>query len=139
MPVVVTGGDHVLARRVVAALLARDARHEVRVTVRERPHREWYADSGVPVAVSDLSDPLTTGAILEGAHTVVHLERPRETWQWLLEAAEGTSVRRIVVVDRDPATFPTAAYGLEVVALAGDPAAPDDDVVEAVLQADARA
>ncbi len=137
MPVVVTGAACALGKKIVDALLALPGQVEVRATVRRREDRQWFAVRGVPAAVTDLADPLRTGAVLEGAHTVVHLDDPASTWEWLLDAAEETSVRRIVAVVDGPAAL--AAPGLEVVVLRGDARAPAPDLVEAVLAADARA
>ncbi|MDP9394995.1 MAG: NAD(P)H-binding protein [Actinomycetota bacterium] len=135
MPVVVTGAGSALGHAVVTALLQDGV--EVRVTVRAREEREWFAQRRVPAAVSDLSDPLRTGAVLEGAFTVVHLDSPAATWEWLLDAAEETSVRRVLVVAPDPAV-PDAPAHLEVVRLRGDPDTADPQVVAAVVAADAR-
>ncbi len=139
MPVVVTGAACALAREVVLALRALESGAEIRATVRRREDRAWYAKRGVPVAVTDLSDPLLTGAVLEGAHTVVHLDDPVTTWEWLLDAAQGTSVRRIVAVVPGASSDALPAPGVEVVVLAGDVQVPDARLVAAVLSADARA
>jgi hypothetical protein len=81
------------------------------------------------------------GAVLEGAHTVVHLDRPAETADLLVDAADGTSVRRVVAVAADVLEPPPAYGALEVVVVPADPAGEPADpaAVAAVLAADARA
>ncbi|MYV99515.1 NAD(P)H-binding protein [Streptomyces sp. SID3343] len=103
MPVVVTGAEQPLGRAVVLELAATGG--EVRATVRTRAAVGALRAAGIRVAVTDLSDPLRLGAVLEGAHTVLHLDRgpdgrgfPADTWQWLLEAAQDTDLQRIVTV-----------------------------------------
>ena len=139
MPVVVTGAHTALGRAVLAAL--RDAGvPEIRVTVPDPAAAGPPRAVGVPAAVSDLSDPLTTGAVLEGAHTVVHLQNPAQTYGWLREAAEGTSVRRVVIVLELGAERPagTESDPWEVVVLPGDTGRADPALVAAILAADRR-
>ncbi|GCD95087.1 NAD(P)H-binding protein [Embleya hyalina] len=113
MPVVVTGADQPLGRAVALELALSGG--EVRATVRDRTAAGALRAAGVRVAVSDLSDPLRLGAVLAGAHTVLHLDRgpdgrgsPADTWEWFLEAVEGTDVQRIVTVlpQPPPASLP---------------------------------
>jgi len=93
VPVVVTAAENPLGRLVVARLLADGA--EVRAVV-ERP----TDDLGVPTALAAWDDPERLGAVLEQAHTVVHLAALKRIPD-LLEAAEDTGIRRIVVVTRN--------------------------------------
>lgn len=88
MPVVVTAADTPLGRLVVARLRADGA--EVRAVV-ERP----TADLGVPTALADWGDAERLGAVVEGAHTVIHLAGRRHVSD-LLTAAEDSGLRRIV-------------------------------------------
>lgn len=136
VPVVVTGAETALGRAVLDALLAAGD-GEVRATTPDRGAALALRASGVPTAVSDLSDPRTTGAVLEGAHTVVHLQETLGTWEWLREAAEDTGVRRVVAVLPAGTDVP-AAPEWEVVVVAGDAAHAEPDVVRTVLAADRR-
>ena len=134
VPVVVTGADTPLGRAVLAALL-RDPRIEVRATTRTRAAADALSPRRVPTAVTDLEDPLRAGAAFEGAHTVVHLDpAPLEH---VLEAAEDTSVRRVVVIH--PAAHPTRTDALEVVVVPGDADRAEPAVVAAIVAADRRA
>jgi uncharacterized protein YbjT (DUF2867 family) len=145
MPVVVTGADGTLGAAVLAAFqaafeaLAVGGRPlELRATVRDRAAAAPLVAAGVRTAVSDLVDPARFGAVLDGAHTVVHLDDPVGTWDLLLDAAEDTGLRRIVTV-LDPADPAPAAAGYELVVLRhprGRPA--DEALVAAVLAADRR-
>jgi len=105
VPVVVTAAESPLGRLVVRRLRADGA--EVRAVV-EKP----ADDLGVPTALATWHDPERLGAVLEGAHTVVHLAAASR-FADLLVAAEDSGVRRIVVLGR---TAPRAD-GYEVVAL----------------------
>jgi nucleoside-diphosphate-sugar epimerase len=87
VPVVVTAAETPLGRRVVARLLAERA--EVRA-VAGKP-----VDLGVPTAVDAWSDAERLGAVLEGAHTVIHLAGRRRVAD-LLAAAEDSGLVRIV-------------------------------------------
>jgi hypothetical protein len=153
MPVVVTGADQPLGRAVALELAASDG--EVRVTVRDRGAVGALRAAGIRVAVSDLSDPGRLGAVLEGAHTVVHLDRgeggdgsPGDTWEWLLEAAEGTDLQRIVTVLPQPTTLAASQAGERGYQLiirqmpAGGcdrPGYPDPALVHELVDADRRA
>jgi uncharacterized protein YbjT (DUF2867 family) len=88
VPVVVTAADTPLGRLVVARLRADSA--EVRAVV-ERP----ATDLGVPTALADWGDAERLGAVVEGAHTVIHLAGRRHVTD-LLAAAEDSGLRRIV-------------------------------------------
>jgi len=102
LPVVVTAAETPLGRRVVARLRAEGA--EVRALV-DAP----AADLGVPTALAQWDDAERVGAVLEGAHTVVHLAGARRVAD-LLAAAEDSGVVRIV------STVPVdAAYEVVVV------------------------
>ena len=138
MPVVVTGADAPLGRAVALALAA--AGVEVRATVRARQAVADLVARGVRTAVSDLDDPLRLGAVLEGAHTVIHLDgsHPLATWDLVVDAAEDTSVRRLVTV-APPGTAAPVAPPYEVVLVRTVSLAPRPDLVAALLDADARA
>jgi uncharacterized protein YbjT (DUF2867 family) len=136
VPVVVTGADTPLGAAVVAALCADPARFEVRATVRTRAAVEALARLRIPVAVSDLDDPLRAGAALEGAHTVLHLDPA--PLAHVLEAAEDTSVRRVVALAAEPGDG-GGLPDVEVVVVAGDRSRADPSVVAALLAADRRA
>ncbi|WP_424643031.1 hypothetical protein [Embleya sp. AB8] len=129
----------------------------MRATVRDRHAVGALRAAGIRVAVSDLSDPLRLGAVFEGAHTVLHLDRgpdgtgwPGDTWEWLLEAAEGTDVQRIVTVSPQPPTR-TLVQGCELIICqlaeeAADrpgypqcPEYPDPTLVRELIEADRRA
>jgi uncharacterized protein YbjT (DUF2867 family) len=149
MPVVVTGAERPLGRAVVLELLASGG--EVRATVRSRAAVGALRAAGVRVAVSDLGDPLRLGAVLEGAHTVLHLDRgpdgvgwPGDTWDWLLEAAQDTDVQRIVTVSpQSPARSVVQGYELITHQLSVEavdrPGYPDRGLVRALVEADRRA
>lgn len=133
MPVVVTAADGPLGRAVVTALRARGV--EVRAVVPAPEGRAALAGLGARTAVCDLDDGVRLGAVLGGAHTLVHLDRPASTADLVLDAAEGTSLRRVVAVARGP----VPAYGpLELVVVPGDLGEADAGVVAAVVAADAR-
>ena len=95
MPVVVTAAETPLGRLVVRRLVADGA--EVRAVV----ERET-GDLGVPTALAAWDDLERLGAVLEGAHTVVHLAA-RKRLPDVVAAAEDSGVRRIVVVGAAPA------------------------------------
>ena len=140
MPVVLTGAHTPLGEAVLAALRSAGV-PEIRVTVPDPAAAVTTRALGVPTAVSDLSDPLTTGAVLEGAHTVVHLHNPAQTYEWLREAMEGTSVRLLVTVVQPGAEPPveTGSDPWELVVLTGDIGRTDSALVAAILAADRRA
>ena len=135
VPVVVTGADTPLGTAVVEVLRGDGA--EVRATVRTRAAA---AQVPRPVAVMDLSDPLRFGAVLEGAHTVVHLDPA--PMHWVVEAAEDTSVRRLVLIRPvgmpGPDVSAATTEGLEVVVLAGDVSRVDPVLVRSIVEADRR-
>ena len=142
MPVVLTGAHTALGQAVLSALRAAGV-PEIRVTVPDPAAAVTTRALGVPTAVSDLSDPLTTGAVLEGAHTVVHLHNPAQTYGWLREAAQGTSVRRVITVlppeaEALPNTGSDGSELVELVVLTGDIGRPDPALVAAILSADRR-
>ncbi len=116
MPVVVTGADGPLGAAVLAAFLAGADRVELRATVRDRGAVGALVAAGVRTAVSDLEDPTRFGAVLEGAHTVVHLDDPLATWDFLLDAAEDTGLVRVVTV-LDPSARAPDAPGYDLVVL----------------------
>ena len=70
MPVVVTGAGGGIGR-VLVPLLAE--RGEVRAVLRRSERADELRAAGAKVAVCHLEDTATLGAVLDGAHTVVHL------------------------------------------------------------------
>ena len=132
MPVVVTAAETPLGRLVVRRLVAEGA--EVRAVV----ERET-TDLGVPTALAAWHDAERLGAVLEGAHTVVHLA-PLKRVPDLLAAAEDSGVRRLVVVTG--ASAPEAPYEVVVVPDTRrrwrTPDAVLDALAEAVVEADRR-
>ena len=124
MPVVVTAAETPLGRRVVARLLAEGA--EVRALVDEPT-----SDLGVPTALAVWDDAERVGAVLEGAHTVVHLAG-RKRVPDLLAAAEDSGVVRIVT------TVPFAAAYEVVVVPVPRWRADLDAVADALVAADRR-
>lgn len=148
MPVVVTGAHLPLGRALVLALAERDV-PDLRAVVRDRAAAAPLRGAGVRVAVSDLSDPLRLGAVLENAYTVVHLDAgtdgtgsPLDTWEWLLEAAEDTGLRRIVTVLPYGVEPPQGSGAYHVVVVRGElpglADTPDPALVSALLAADSR-
>ncbi len=125
MPVVVTAAETPLGRRVVARLVAERA--EVRAVVDKQ-----VGDLGVPTALAAWSDAERLGAVLDGAHTVIHLAGRRRVAD-LLAAAEDSGLARIVStvpVDApyDVVVVPVPRFGADLDALAA-----------ALVAADARA
>ncbi|HEV2891013.1 MAG TPA: NAD(P)H-binding protein [Frankiaceae bacterium] len=98
MPVVVTAAESPLGRLVVRRLVADGA--EVRAVV----ERET-TDLGVPTALATWNDAERLGAVLEGAHTVVHLASAKRIGD-LLAAAEDSGVRRLVLLGSGPDDVP---------------------------------
>jgi hypothetical protein len=101
MPVVVTGADEPLGRGVVDALTGRG--YDLRATVRYGGPVAELVGLGVKTATWDDGDDVSRlGAVLEGAHTVVHVRGgARDTLFTLgdvLDAAEDSGVRRIVTL-----------------------------------------
>ena len=135
---VVTGADRPLGRAVVETLLARGV-PEVRATVRARARVPELIGMGVRTAVTDLVDPQRFGAVLEGAHTVIHLdpEDPLDSWDLLLEAAADTGLRRIVTLCL-PSRVPPAECGYELVVVRTASVRPSRWLVAALVEADRR-
>lgn len=71
MPVVVTGADEPVGALVVDRLVGQGL--DLRATVSSREAVAPLVARGVKTAVSDLQDTERFGAVLEGAHTVVHV------------------------------------------------------------------
>ena len=88
VPVVVTAAHTSLGRLVVERLKAEGA--EVRAVV-DKP----AGGLGVPTALADWDDAERLGAVLEDAHTVIHLAG-RKRVAALLAAAEDSGIVRIV-------------------------------------------
>jgi hypothetical protein len=138
VPVVVTAAETPLGRLVVERLRADGA--EVRAVV-ESP----ADDLGVPTSLTDWRDAERLGAVIEGAHTVIHLAGVRR-FAHLLAAAQDSGLRRIVVVMRPGDSLGTVGLPYEVVALPAprpgrwrrpDPAALAA-VADALVEADRR-
>lgn len=147
MPVVVTGAHLPLGRALVLVLAERGV-PDLRAVAADRVGAAPLRAAGVRVAVGDLSDPLRLGAVLEGAHTVVHLDggpegggSPLDTWAWLLEAAEGTGLRRIVTV-LPPGVEPPHEAVYDVVVVRGEPLepgkTPESTLIQALVTAESR-
>ncbi len=114
MPVVVTGASGGIGR-VLTPLLT--ARGEVRAIVRDQAFAEGLRAAGAKVAVATLYDSSVLRAIMDGAHTVVHLaggvdlpddeayeSSNLETTREVLEAAGEASVARLLFL-----SYPGAA------------------------------
>lgn len=71
MPVVVTGADTPLGALVIDRLVGGGL--DLRATVETRAAVQPLVDRGVKTAVSDLVDTERFGAVVENAHTVIHL------------------------------------------------------------------
>ncbi len=101
MPVVVTGADTPIGELVVAALVGQGL--DLRATVDDRALVPGLVALGVKTAVSDLVDTERFGAVLEDAHTVIHL-RGSHAGEVLngiddvLAAAPDSGVTRIVTI-----------------------------------------
>jgi uncharacterized protein YbjT (DUF2867 family) len=103
LPVVVTGADTRLGRLVVDRLTGHGL--DLRATVTDREAVRPLVDRGVKTALSDLYDTERLGAVLEDAHTVVHLHGADtgsgavlDAVPDVLAAAEDSGVRRIVTM-----------------------------------------
>lgn len=101
MPVVVTGADEPVGRGVVLALAGRG--YDVRATVRRASAVPELVARGVRTATWDEGhDVERLGAVVEAAHTVIHLRGgARDTLFSLpdvLAAVEDSGVRRIVTL-----------------------------------------
>ena len=134
MPVVVTAAETPLGQLVVRRLLADGA--EVRAVA------DKAVDLGVPTAFGAWHDGERLGAVLEGAHTVVHLAAASRLPD-VLDAAEGSGVRRIVVLGKAAKDL-RGAEGYEVVAVPDTrrrfrtPPAVLEALAEALVEADRR-
>jgi uncharacterized protein YbjT (DUF2867 family) len=118
VPVVVTGAGGGIGR-VLVPLLAE--RGEVRAVVRGRGGGDALRAEGAKVAALDLTDTVSLAAVMDGAHTVIHLagglDFPDDaaceaanlgTVRDALEAAEDAGVARFVLVSY-PGASPKAA------------------------------
>jgi NADH dehydrogenase len=70
LPVVVTGASGAIGRALVPALADRG---EVRAVVRSEASADSLRSAGAKVAVSDLGESSVMTAVMDGAHTVIHL------------------------------------------------------------------
>jgi nucleoside-diphosphate-sugar epimerase len=131
VPVVVTAAETSLGRRVVARLRAEGA--EVRAVVGKA-----VSDLGVPTSKADWDDAERLGAVMEDAHTVIHLAGAKRV-RALLEAMEGTSVVRIVSTVPVEWRAAPADGAHEVVVIPLPRWRPDlDAVADAIVEADRR-
>jgi uncharacterized protein YbjT (DUF2867 family) len=127
MPVVVTGADTRLGRHVIARLTGRGL--DLRATVSDRDAVRPLVERGVKTAVSDLVDTERLGAVMEDAHTVIHLHgvdvgagAVLDAVPDILAAAEDSGVARIVTctgfgLDDHPGLIALLSSGYDVVAL----------------------
>ena len=106
MPVVVTGAAGAIGRGLTPLLAERG---EVRAVVDDQPSAERLRSAGAKVAVASLNDTPVLRAIMDGAHTVIHLTGGMnlpdetayevahvETTHDVLEAATAASVARVL-------------------------------------------
>ena len=106
MPVVVTGAAGRIGRGLTPLLAERG---EVRAVVDDQPSAERLRSAGAKVAVASLQDPAVLRAIMDGAHTVIHLAGEMnlpdeaayelahvETTRAVLEAATDASIVRFL-------------------------------------------
>lgn len=107
MPVVVTAAETPLGRLLVGRLRAEGA--EVRAVV-----DRFVDDLGVPTALAAWDDAERLGAVLEGAHTVIHLAGERRVPD-LLAAAEDSGVVRVVTVAKGGSALEGTPYDVVVV------------------------
>ncbi len=129
MPVVVTAAETPLGRRVVERLKADGA--EVRAVV-----DTMVTDLGVPTALATWDDAERLGAVIEGAHTVIHLAGAKRI-QDLLDAAEDSGLVRIVSTAASPLLD---GSGYDVVVVPVRRFRPDlAAVTDALVEADRRA
>lgn len=101
MPVVVTGADEPLGRLVVDRLVGQGL--DLRATVGTRDAVAPLVALGVKTAVSDLVDTERFGAVVEDAHTVIHVRGlldAVETLPDVVAALPDSGVSRVVTVAR---------------------------------------
>jgi hypothetical protein len=99
VPVVVTGADEVVGALVIDRLAGQGL--DLRATVSTRDAVGPLVARGVKTAVSDLRDTERFGAILEGAHTVIHVREllaAVETLPDVVAALPDSGVSRVVTV-----------------------------------------
>jgi uncharacterized protein YbjT (DUF2867 family) len=125
VPVVVTGADTPLGRLVIDRLTGGGL--DLRATVDTRDAVQPLVDRGVKTAVSDLVDTERFGAVVENAHTVIHLRGISATDVLrgvpdVLAALPESGVERIVTLsgfgaESHPALAALRESGLDVVLL----------------------
>jgi uncharacterized protein YbjT (DUF2867 family) len=121
VPVVVTGADTPLGAAVVDRLVGRGL--DLRATVDTREQVAALVARGVRTAVSDLVDTERFGAVIEGAHTVVHLRGGVASAHLGLDdvvaALPDSGVARVVVTAPLGADIPAGlrSAGVDVVVL----------------------
>lgn len=125
MPVVVTGADTPLGALVINRLVGHGL--DLRATVDNREAVQPLVDRRVKTAVSDLVDAERFGAVVEGAHTVIHLRGGGAGdilagLDDVLAALPDSGVERIVTLsgfglEKHQALTALRASGLDVVVL----------------------
>jgi uncharacterized protein YbjT (DUF2867 family) len=125
LPVVVTGADTPLGALVIDRLVG--AGLDLRATVESRDSVQPLVDRGVKTAVSDLVDTERFGAVIENAHTVIHLRGGnagaiRAGIPDVLAALPDSGVERVVTLsgfglEGHPSLDLLRASGLDVVVL----------------------
>lgn len=125
MPVVVTGADTPLGALVIDRLVG--AGLDLRATVETRAAVAPLVDRGVKTAVSDLVDTERFGAVIENAHTVIHLrggsaDAILRGIPDVLAALPDSGVERVVTLsgfgpESHPSLAALRASGLDVVVL----------------------
>ena len=125
MPVVVTGADTPLGALVINRLVGGGL--DLRATVDSRELVQPLVDRRVKTAVSDLVDTERFGAVVEGAHTVIHLRGGGAVdilagIDDVLAALPDSGVERIVTLsgfglEEHPALAALRGSGLDVVVL----------------------
>ena len=112
VPVVVTGADTPVGALVLDRLAGRGL--DLRATVDDREAVRPLVDRGVRTAVSDLVDTERFGAVVEGAHTVIHLRGGNATAMLdgipdVLAALPESGVERVVTLAGLGADHPSLA------------------------------
>lgn len=112
VPVVVTGADTPIGALLLDRLVGQGL--DLRATVDDRDAVRPLVDRGIRTAVSDLGDAERFGAIVDDAHTIVHLRGGSATAMLdgipdVLDALPESEVRRIVTLAGLGASHPSLA------------------------------